>query len=92
VALGADAVGRRERQHVGGGVPLHDTLPVIARIDARVLRLVADGRRVQQHLGTGQRQGARAFRKPLIPADRRAERSGGDLHILLAQSGHHVAG
>ncbi len=52
---------------------LHRALPVAAAVQVRVLRFAADGGGVEQHLGALQRHRPRAFRKPLVPADRRAE-------------------
>lgn len=45
------------------------TLPVIARADVGIVRLAADGGRVEEDFRAHQRHAARAFREPLIPAD-----------------------
>src|SRR3546814_9267580 len=54
---------------------LHHPLPVVLRIQRRVLRLAADGGRVEQHFRPHQRHRPRAFREPLVPADRAADRA-----------------
>lgn len=71
--FGADAVARHERHHVGGRVAALDVLPVRARIDRGVVRLAADGRRIEQDFGARERHCARAFREPLVPADADAD-------------------
>src|SRR3546814_2883454 len=43
--------------------------------EGRVLRLVGDGGRIEQDLRAHQRHGARALRKPLVPADGGAQRA-----------------
>ena len=74
-ALDTDAIRRDERHHVRGGMSLHAALPVIARVDAGVVRLRADGGRIEQHVCAHQRHAARRLRKPLVPADADAERA-----------------
>ncbi|MCY1431409.1 hypothetical protein D9M71_473760 [compost metagenome] len=44
-------------------------LPVVARGDGRVMRLAADGGRVEEDFRAHQRHAARRFREPLVPAD-----------------------
>src|SRR3546814_6699213 len=50
-------------------------LPVVLGDEGRVLRLVGDGGRIEQDLRAHQRHGARALRKPLVPADGGAQRA-----------------
>ena len=71
--LATDAVGGDQRHQVGAGVALLHALPVVARADARVVRLAADGGRVEQQLGTEQRHAARGLGEPLVPADAHAD-------------------
>src|SRR5690606_10288685 len=71
--LATDAVAGDQRGQVGTGMALLDALPVITRGDARIMRLAADGGRVEQQLGAHQRHAARAFGEPLVPADAHAD-------------------
>ena len=48
--LDADAVGRDHGRQVGGGVAEHRARPMFVRHDARVVRLAADRRRVEDEL------------------------------------------
>ena len=48
--LDADAVGRDDGRQVGGGVAEHRARPVRVAVDARVVRLTADRRRVEDEL------------------------------------------
>ena len=65
-------------------MPLHGPLPLQVRVEARVVRLRADGRRIEQHLGAGERHGARALGEPLVPADADADGAGLGLPRLEA--------
>ncbi len=69
----ADAVAGDQRHQVGPGMALLHALPVVARGDVRVVRLAADGGRVEQQFGAHQRHAARGFGEPLIPADGHAD-------------------
>src|SRR5262245_18132509 len=73
--LGANAVRGDEWHHVRGRVPLHGALPVVARIERRILGLRPDRGRVEQDLRPLERHRARSFRKPLVPADGDAGRA-----------------
>nr|GFD11177.1 hypothetical protein [Tanacetum cinerariifolium] len=68
-----DAVAGDQRHQVSASMALLHALPVIARADGLVVRLAADGGRVEQNLGTEQRHAARRLRKPLVPADAHAD-------------------
>ena len=48
-------------------------LPVLARVDQRVVRLGADGGGVEEDFRTQQRHAACAFGEPLVPADAHAD-------------------
>src|SRR3990167_5534108 len=65
----ADAVAGDQRHQVSTGVALLYALPMVARADARVMRLAADGGWVEQTLGTAQRRTARTLGEPLTPAE-----------------------
>src|SRR5258706_16482373 len=53
---------------------LHDTAPMVAGIDGRRRRrLAADRGRIDENVSALKRHDARGFRKPLIPANRRAK-------------------
>src|SRR5688572_28574984 len=73
--LRADAVRGDQRHHVCRGVALHGALPVIARIEGRILRLGADRGREEEDLGAHERHRARGLREPLVPAYGDAERA-----------------
>src|SRR5690606_17494276 len=71
--LPADPVGGDERHQVRPGMALHDALPVAGGIELRVVRLRADGRRIEQDFRALQGHGARRLREPLVPADADAD-------------------
>ena len=71
----ADAVRRDDGDDVGHGVPDHRALPGVARVEVGLVRLAADGRRVEEHLGAEEHHGARRLGEPLVPADADAERA-----------------
>ena len=48
---------------------LHHPLPVAGAVEARIVRLGADGSRVEQHLRTQEGHDPRRFGEPLVPAD-----------------------
>ena len=80
----ADAVGGNQRHQVGTGMALLYALPVLARGDARVMRLTADGRRVKEDFRAHQRHAARALGEPLVPADADADFGVGGIPYLEA--------
>src|SRR6202171_2749903 len=76
VALVADAVHRRDVDAVGDGVPALDRAPRVALGDAVLrflVRVPADGRRVEDHRRALQRREPRVLGIPLVPADERAD-------------------
>ncbi len=85
----ADAVGGDEGHEVRTGVSLHDALPVRARVPRGIGRFAADRRRVEQHLGPGERHAARRLGEPLIPADPNTDdsvRGGPDAKASVARA------
>ncbi len=76
IVLGADAVCGDDRHGVRHRVALHRALPLPVRVEAEVVRLRADGGRIEQDLGALQHHGARGFRVPLVPANADADRAG----------------
>mmetsp|Transcript_12426 Transcript_12426/g.32924 ORF Transcript_12426/g.32924 Transcript_12426/m.32924 type:complete len:301 (+) Transcript_12426:86-988(+) len=82
--LDPDPIRRHHRHGIRRGVPLHDPLPMSLRVDPRVLRLRPDRRRIADHLRAHHREDPRGLGKPLIPADRNAQRSRRGLEDLEA--------
>src|SRR5688572_22958592 len=93
--LRADAVRGDERHDIRRGVALHRALPVVARIQRRVLRLGPDRGREEEDLRALQGHRARGLREPLVPAHRDAGRAepsrphleprvaGGEIELLV---------
>ncbi len=67
------AIRRHHRDHVGDRVALHGPPPGISGVERGVVRLRADGGRIEQHLGAAEHHGAGGLRVPLVPADADAE-------------------
>jgi hypothetical protein len=76
VGLKADAVAGQHGQAVGHGMAALHGLPGVLLaplLGFRILRGAADGGRVQQQVGAGERHQARGLRVPLVPAHQHAE-------------------
>src|SRR5690606_31677482 len=71
--LRADPVRGDQRHQVRGCMALHDALPVAGGIELRIVRLGADGRRIEQDFRALQGHGAGGLREPLVPADADAD-------------------
>src|ERR1039458_3963444 len=87
-SLEADAIHHANINAVCDGVrPLDGAPGVVLRLaEFRLLRgMPSDGRGVKQNAGSLECGKARAFRIPLIPADERAEFSGGGVESLEAE-------
>mmetsp|Transcript_11175 Transcript_11175/g.68903 ORF Transcript_11175/g.68903 Transcript_11175/m.68903 type:complete len:233 (+) Transcript_11175:1813-2511(+) len=72
-------------------MPLHDPLPMVARVVGRISRFAANGSRVEEHFCSFQDQRPRSFRKPLIPTDSNPDLSNfGIEHLESGVSGIEV--
>lgn len=63
-----NAVGRDDRDHVRGSMPLHAALPLRASVHGRVLRLGADSGGVHEEFCALQGHTASGLGEPLVPA------------------------
>src|SRR6185312_14946103 len=72
--FGSDAIRPDERHDVRRGVSLHDATPMVATVEQWCgRRFASDCCRIEQGFRAHQCHAARAFRKPLIPADAGSE-------------------